>query len=266
MVWIASLIFIMSAVFTLSLPFMSQARAVDIGQFSYDDVPFDLAERFARAVSVQPSSPAAASTKLPIWQEFRNLHLDAIVTPWPIINALQGDSSSVPVIFAPPVDGAPRFFVWLWHEQPSAHYLSFNWEQLGLTERGLSSLMVWGLLREGRVQRRMSCHWWSETKPGLISMDFLMIDAPQSENSISCLAAGLLRHVGNPLWSHIAQEFAGRSNAEVLPQVKRLYGCALRSQFNFVRSNSPNAEGPRRKEEYLSRLDEQVHRDCLPNT
>jgi hypothetical protein len=143
--------------------------------------------------------------------------------------------------------------------------LMFNFERLGLSEDGLSSLMMWGLARS-RPQPRTACHWWAEKRAGSPLADVLLVDALQSENSIGCLAAGLLRHLGNPLWQHMAREFIDEPNSVALPKVKRLYGCAIRSEFDFVRAKPPAARSLGEMEEYLTELDERVRRDCLTNT
>ena len=235
----------------------------NVGDLSDGAIASDVAETFARVVRVQPTGPET-SIHLPVWNETRYPFPIYMTTPWPIIQALQ-DVPSLPILFVASTDLPPPFIVWLWHEWPSSHYLAFNWERLGLSERGQSSLMMWGLARDP-PQPRMACHWWTEKKPSRPLADVLLIDAAQHENSIGCLAAGLLRHLGNPLWQHMAKEFGGQANSEALPKVKRLYDCGLRSEFNFVRANPPVAQSFRDKEEYLTRLDQRVRQDCLANT
>lgn len=247
----------------LSSPLAGQSRLANIGQLSDDGIESDSAERFARVVRVRPTG-TEVSVNLPVWNETRNPFPTEMVTPWPIIQTIQG-ASSLPILFVLSTDLPSPFVVWLWHKWPSSHYLAFNRDRLGLSERGVSSLMMWGVAR-APIQPPLACHWWTEKKPGNPLTDVLLIDAAHSESSIGCLAAGLLRHLGNPLWSHMAREFVGQANSDSSLKAKHLYDCGVRSQFDFVRANPPMAQDLRDKEEYLVRLDQQVRRDCLPGT
>ena len=259
--WLASVTLALSLLLFLSATRADQLDAVNIAQLRDDDLRSEAAETFARVARVLPIGQEV-SVNLPVWTESNSPFPEHMVTPWPVIQAVQ-DVPSLPIRFIASPNLPPHFIVWLWYEWPSSHYLMFNWERLGLSDRGLSSLMMWGVARNP-PQPRSVCHWWTERKVGFPA-DVLLIDAAQSENDISCLAAGLLRHLGNPLWQYMAKEFIGQRNSEVLPRVRRLYECALRSEFDFVRANPPSAKTLKDKEDFLSKLDWRVRSDCLIN-
>lgn len=257
------LVAILSTLVALPGPRADRPPAAGALQLMEDPITSDAAERYARVVRIRPPG-SEEGIDLPVWKETRNRSPGAMVAPWSMIAALQ-DSPALPVVFRASTEEPPHLVVWLWDQWPSSHYLAFNFERLGLSEQGWDSLERWGLPRNGAPEGRTICHSWSERTPELRVADFLLIDAPQSENSIGCLAAGLLRHLGNPLGRLVFREFDGM-NQEAMPNVRHLYRCAVGSQFNFVRSNPPTAQSHRDKVDYLSRLDQQARRDCVPGT
>lgn len=247
-----------------SLCIARQPSSIQLTQLAEDGNTISPGEAFARVVRARPSQPNGPSVELPIWRETKDPFPESMAAPMSMIASLQ-EAPFLPVLFLRSTAEPPQFVVWEWDQWPSSSYLSFNWERLGLSREGKLLLMRWGLPWDGAPKPRPVCLWLTERKSPHGFTDFLLVDAPQSDRAIGCLAAGLLRHIGSPIWAEVERLAAGGLNAEIADRVRKLYRCAIRSQFDYVSRNTPPMPGSD-SEGYLAMLGNRVRQDCLSSS
>ena len=224
-----------------------------------------LSERLTRVLLVKAGASETTVT-LPIWGDLSStVDLGLQTRPWAVIDLLQRGQST-PVLFSTSSAEPPVFVVLAWNVFPANAAMLTNMDRWGLSIAGAGRISSWGLPWDHQPTIPSTCVWWSEKEAGGPLRDFLLIDDGRLDSAIGCVAAGLLRHVGNPLAKDIQRRFPGRQNTEALPEVRRLYNCAMRAQFKFVSANTPKVSpGDSVAKQFLDDLGQYVRRECPPD-
>ena len=228
------------------------------------------AKTYERIFRLSQENKTAKRIMLPIWQRpsqvsRRSVDSQDISVPKSLIDRLQHESRASVQFVESPMEPAP-LAIWSWREHASMFFLFDNQDQVGLSKAGVKSIARWavgGL--DSPLPRRALCHWWSESQPDIVR-DFLLFDQPQEDRGEGCLAAGLLRPLGNPIWKLVYQRAIDQSRSQVPNTDYALYGCALRVQAGFVKEKKETAISPQTEADFrdlVLQLDQRVHGDCL---
>lgn len=234
---------------------------VDGSQLSDEGPVFDTVEQARRVLGLRRQAADNPYVLLPVWSNEESKNEPDMRETWELIEALQVESAS-PVAFARSAAAPPTLVAWMWDTYPSNIFGAMHWQLWQPPPRNGTAITRWGLPMIDEEGRPTICHWATLQRQNAPPLDFVLVDATRKSRSIGCFTAGLLKHVGSPLWTHVVRKYGEEQNADAFPEVRRLFQCALRVQYDFVQTSNPQ-DALTSSEEFIATLERQLRRECL---